>query len=79
LTEPGREVEPYIDALVNGIGAFLLAVLVASTVGVIQNDAALNGWHFTRGHGWLSLLGVGVLCYWMVCLGRMCWESSRDN
>jgi hypothetical protein len=67
--------DPYTSATVNWLGSMMLAFFVAAGIGIMRKDWDLDEWHFARGHGWLSFLGLWLLCYWAVLAARRLWAA----
>ena len=62
--------------IVNWSSSFTLAILAGMTTGHLARDRyEFDILHFGRGHGWLSFMGLWLLCYWAVLLTRMLWRK----
>lgn len=54
--------------------ALLLAILIGFASDVLR-WSKYSGPDFGYHHGWLSLFGLWLLGYWIVCLARMLWNK----
>ena len=63
--------DPYTSTLANIGGAFVLASLLGSFVGVLRVDA--DGDHYIPRGGWLAYIGLAALCYVAILAARKFW------